>query len=124
MAVALVAIALFAAPFATRFFPAAQLYGQSRDYLQSEMEFGAVEFQEPSLVWYFRSRARGWMTPLNQKNTASFMEKAGARFIILPTALMTQLFPNQPATWKTFSTTGFNIAKGKKVDLTLLLKPE
>jgi 4-amino-4-deoxy-L-arabinose transferase-like glycosyltransferase len=123
-AVAFVAIALFADPFAARFFPAAHLYRQSRDYLRPEMEFGAVDYREPSLVWYFRSRVHGWMTPLNQKSAASFMEKPGPRFLILPTESVTTAFPNPPSTWKMFSTAGFNLAKGKRTDLTLLLKPD
>jgi len=88
------------------------------------MEFGAVDFQEPSLVWYFRSRIKGWMTPLNSASAAQFMDKDGARFVILPTTVVTKVFPNLPATWKSFSTRGFNIAKGKDVDLTLVLKPD
>jgi 4-amino-4-deoxy-L-arabinose transferase-like glycosyltransferase len=123
-AVVFVVIAVFAAPFATRFFPAAQLYRQSQGDLRSEMEFGAVDFQEPSLVWYFRSRVQGWMTPLNPKNAAEFMEKTGPRFVILPTTLASQTFLNPPARWKTFATSGFNVAKGKHVDLTLVLKPD
>jgi 4-amino-4-deoxy-L-arabinose transferase-like glycosyltransferase len=123
-AIALVAIALLVAPFAARFFPAAHLYRQSRDYLRPEIEFGAVDYQEPSLVWYFRSRVHGWMTPLNQKSAASFMEKPGPRFVILPTESVTAAFPNPPSTWKTFSTASFNIAKGKHVDLSLVLKPD
>jgi hypothetical protein len=118
------AIAFFAAPLATRFFPAAQLFRQTRDQLRPAMEFGAVDFQEPSLVWYFRSGIKGWMTPLNPASAAQFMEKNGARFVILPTPLAGKTFPNPPATWKSFSTTGFNIAKGKDVDLTLVLKPD
>ena len=34
------------------------------------------------------------------------------------------LFAEYPEKWKMFSTRGFNIAKGKRVDLTLVLKPE
>jgi len=117
------AIALIVPPLVAQSFPAYALFQKSRDTLRPEMEFGAVDYQEPSLVWYFRSRVHGWMTPLNQKSAAPFMEKAGARFMILPTALVTQLFPNPPSTWKTFSTSGFNIAKGKRVELTLVLKP-
>src|SRR5437899_7732945 len=117
-------VAFFAVPAVARFFPAAQLYRQSREYLRPEMEFGAVDFQEPSLVWYFRSRIKGWITPLNSASAAEFMEKDGARFVILPTTVVTKVFPNLPATWKSFSTRGFNIAKGKDVDLTLVLKPD
>ena len=118
------ALALFAAPFAAQFFPAAQLYREARGSLKPEMEFGAVDFQEPSLVWYFRSRVKGWMTPLNQKNAGEFMAKAGGRFVVMPTAVMEKAFPAPPANWNTFSVRGFNVAKGKHVDLTLVLKPE
>ena len=117
-------LGFFAAPFVARFFPATQLYRESRDSLRPEMEFGAVVFQEPSLVWYFRSRAKGWMTPLKQKNAAEFMEKTGPRFVILPTTLAAKTFPEPPATWKSLTIRGFNVAKGKDVDLTLVLKPE
>ena len=118
------ALGFVAAPFIGRFFPAAQLYRQCRNALRPEMEFGAVDFQEPSLVWYFRSGAKGWMTPMKQKNAAEFMEKTGPRFVILPTADIAETFGNAPPSWKTFSTAGFNVAKGKDVDLTLVLKPE
>jgi len=118
------ALAFVAAPLAGRFFPAKQLCQQAEGELRPEMEFGAIDFQEPSLVWYFRTRVKGWMAPLNQKSASEFMEKGGARFVVLPTTLATTLFPNPPATWKTFSTRGFNVAKGKDVDLTLVLKPD
>ena len=117
-------VALFGTPSAARLFPAAHLFEQTRDQLRPEMEFGAVDFQEPSLVWYFRSRVHGWMTSLTQKTAAQFMEKDGTRFVILPTALVGKTFPDPPATWKSFSTRGINIAKGKHVDLTLVLKPD
>jgi 4-amino-4-deoxy-L-arabinose transferase-like glycosyltransferase len=118
------ALALFAAPFTARFFPAKQFYLQARDSVKPEMEFAAVDFQEPSLVWYFRSRAKGWMTSLKSKNAPEFMKKDGPRFIILPTEMAEDAFPNPPPTWERLSTSGFNIAKGKRVNLTLLLKPE
>ena len=118
------ALAFFAAPFAARFFPASQLYRQASADLKAEMEFGAVDFQEPSLVWYFRSRVKGWMTPLNSKNATEFMQRNGPRFVILPIEMAEDASPNPPATWKSFLTSGFNVAKGKRVDLTLLLKTE
>ena len=118
------ALALIAAPFAARLFPAKQLFEQAKHELKPEMEFGAVNFQEPSLVWYFRSRVKGWMTPLHSKNATEFMNRTGPRFVILPTEIAEDMFPNSSATWKTFSTSGFNIAKGKRVDLTLLLKSD
>jgi 4-amino-4-deoxy-L-arabinose transferase-like glycosyltransferase len=131
-------IALVVPPLVAGFFPAYTLSRESRDYLRPEMEFGAVNYQEPSLVWYFRSTVRGWMSPLKQKNAAEFMNKDGQRFVILPTADVGKILTNAPPNWKTVSVIGFNVAsphltfrfwqwpwlEAKHVDLTLVLKPE
>jgi hypothetical protein len=119
-----IGIALVIPPMVARFFPAYQLFQVSRASLQPNMQFAAVEFQEPSLVWYFRSRVTGFLTPLNKRRAVEFMSTPSARFIILPTALAGELFANPPASWRFFTVSGFNIAKGKRVDLTLVLKPE
>jgi hypothetical protein len=107
-----------------RFFPAYQLFQVSRASLQPRMQFAAVEFQEPSLVWYFRSRIEGFLTPLKKRRAAEFMSAPNPRFIVLPTAVAGELFANPPESWRFFTVSGFNIAKGKRVDLTLVLKPE
>jgi hypothetical protein len=107
-----------------RFFPAYQLLQVSRASLAPNMEFASVAFEEPSLVWYFRSRVKGFLTPLNKARAAEFMSLSGPRFIILPTPVAGTLFGNPPESWKFFTVSGFNIAKGKRVDLTLVLKPE
>jgi hypothetical protein len=107
-----------------RFFPAYQLFQVSRASLHPNMQFAAVEFQEPSLVWYFRSRVQGFLTPLNKRRAAEFMSAPDPRFIVLPTTVAGELFANPPASWRFFTVNGFNIAKGKQVDLTLVLKSE
>jgi 4-amino-4-deoxy-L-arabinose transferase-like glycosyltransferase len=119
-----IAITLAVPPIAARFFPAYQLFEVSRTSLQPNMHFAAVEFQEPSLVWYFRSRVEGFLTPLNKRRAFQFMNEPDPRFVVLPTPLAGELFANPPATWQFFTVNGFNIAKGKRVDLTLVLKPE
>jgi 4-amino-4-deoxy-L-arabinose transferase-like glycosyltransferase len=119
-AVAAVVVPSMVAPF----FPAYQLFQQSRVSVQPNMQFAAVEFQEPSLVWYFRSRVKGFLTTSNKRRAAEFMTTPGPRFIVLPTPVAETLFVNRPANWQTFSMSGLNIAKGKRVDLTLVLKPE
>jgi len=119
-----IAIALAIPPMVARLFPAYQLFQESRASLQPNMQFASVEFEEPSLVWYFRSRVKGFLTPLNRRRAPEFMSALGSRFIILPTPVAGTLFANRPTNWHTFSTSGFNIAKGKRPDLTLVLKPE
>jgi hypothetical protein len=67
---------------------------------------------------------RSFLTRLSRKNAVDFMSKPGPRFVIVPTSLVQTLFPNHPQTWTSFPTRGFNIAKGKQIDLTLMLKSE
>ncbi len=119
-----IAIAFVVPPIVARFFPAYQLFQQSRASLQSNMQFASVEFDEPSLVWYFRSRVKGFLTPLNRRRAAEFMSAPDPRFIVLPTPLAGSLFTTAPQSSEFFTVSGFNIAKGKRVDLTLVLKPE
>jgi hypothetical protein len=88
------------------------------------MQFASVEFAEPSLVWYFRSRVNGFLTPLNKRRATEFMGLGGPRFLVLPTSVAATTFEDPPQDWEFFTTSGFNIAKGKHADLTLALKPE
>jgi 4-amino-4-deoxy-L-arabinose transferase-like glycosyltransferase len=119
------ALALFGFPLTRQFFPSVQLFGVSRNDVTTEMQFGAVGYNEPSLVWYFRDRTNGFFdSALNAKNVQPFMAEDGARFVIVPTAMIGKIFPAIPPRWKSFRTEGFNIAKGKRLDLTLILKPE
>ena len=119
------AIALFVFPLTRQFFPSLQLFKASRNDLRPEMEFGAVSYNEPSLVWYFRSRTNGFLdSALNPESVQPFMAEEGARFVIMPTAIIDKTFPAIPPLWKSFRTEGFNIAKGKSVNLTLILKPQ
>jgi len=119
-----IAIALVVPPMVARFFPAYQLFQQSRASLQPNMQFASVEFGEPSLVWYFRSRVNGFLAPLNKRRATEFMSLAGPRFLVVPTSVAATTFANPPQDWEFFTTSGLNIAKGKRVDLTLALKPE
>jgi hypothetical protein len=123
-ACALIAIALVVPPMVARFFPAYQLFNQTRADLQPNMQFASVGFEEPSLVWYFRARVNGFLTSLNKRRAGEFMSSPGPRLIVSPTPVARTLFENQTQSWKFFTTSGFNVAKGKHVDLTLVLKPD
>jgi 4-amino-4-deoxy-L-arabinose transferase-like glycosyltransferase len=119
-----VGVALVVPPMVARFFPSYQLFQMSRASLPPATQFAAVEFQEPSLVWYFRSRVNGFLTPLNKRRATDFMSLPGPRLLVLPTSVAATTFANPPQSWTFFPTSGFNIAKGKRVDLTVVLKPE
>jgi 4-amino-4-deoxy-L-arabinose transferase-like glycosyltransferase len=116
--------ALALASFTERISPARELFAKAQADLRPEMKFAAVDFTEPSVVWYFRSRISAFMQTVPPAGAQAFMSEQGPRFVILTGASARELFPNIPPTWKTFSAEGFNLAKGRRVDLTLLLKPE
>src|SRR4030095_7373849 len=106
-------MALLLPPAVSRFFPAYQLFQQSRTSLQPDTQFAAVEFQEPSLVWYFRSRVNGFLVPLNKRRAVEFMASPGPRFIVLPTPVSGSLFADAPPHWQFFKTSGLHMSTGK-----------
>lgn len=123
MAAACLFVALVLFPIAQREFPSAQLFKQAERDVRPETELGAVDYTEPSLVWYFRKQTRGWLTKLDPATVRIFMEARGARCVVLPTALAQKLYPELPPNWKRYSTSGINFVHGDRVQLTLLLKP-
>lgn len=118
-----ISVSLFVLPLAARYFPSAELYKQSRNDLLPEMEFANVDYFEPSAVWYFRGQAHGFFRGVEPDQVQEFMTHPGPRFIILPTELAKSTYPQLPPAWKSYATSGVAFAKGKRVDLTMILKP-
>ena len=121
-ALVLLATALIAPLFVARMVPSYVLARQSGPELPPETEFGAIEYTEPSLVWYFRHDIRGFMTQLKNKDAAAFLEKSGPRFVILPTNSVSRLIPKLDPSWHSYRARGWNLAKGERADVTMLLK--
>jgi 4-amino-4-deoxy-L-arabinose transferase-like glycosyltransferase len=117
-------VSLVAVPLGVRLFPTRNLFEAAESSLKPEMVFASADYEEPSLVWYFRSKVRGYYSSLPVAELPGFMAKAGPRFCILPTADVAHHFPDAPAAWRRFRTSGFNLVHGRRVDLTLLLKPD
>ncbi|MFL6584739.1 MAG: ArnT family glycosyltransferase, partial [Chthoniobacterales bacterium] len=123
MAIACLLIAVIGFPAAQQFFPSRQLFLMSERDVRPEMEFGAVDYVEPSLVWYFRGRSHGWFTKLDPASVKIFMDARGGRFVVLPTSLARKLYPELPPNWKSYTTRGINFVHGTRAELTILLKP-
>jgi 4-amino-4-deoxy-L-arabinose transferase-like glycosyltransferase len=126
------AIALIGFPLVAPYFPAAALFKKSEPYLQPEMDFAACDFDEPSLVWYFRSRVHGWLyynrigdrdvSAIEPDQVPEFLARPGPHFVVVPTPVADRLYPNLPQGYRKFSTRGFDVANGQWIDLTLILK--
>jgi 4-amino-4-deoxy-L-arabinose transferase-like glycosyltransferase len=116
------AVDFIAFPLLAPTFPSAQLYKMSRNDLLPEMDFGNIDFAEPSVVWYFRGRAHGFFRGLNPDQLEKFMNFPGPRFAIVPTSVAQAFSAKIHPDWKTYRAHGFTIVKGRPTDLTLILK--
>ncbi|MDQ2660223.1 MAG: hypothetical protein M3Y03_07355, partial [Verrucomicrobiota bacterium] len=108
---------------AASYFPSQQLIRKARADLRPEMQFGAIEYREPSLIWYARKYVHGWLTNMDAKRLPAFFAQPGGRFVVMPSVLAAQLYPTLPPGWKSYRVKGFNLPTGHWVDLTLVLKP-
>jgi 4-amino-4-deoxy-L-arabinose transferase-like glycosyltransferase len=122
-AVVFLGTALIGFPILARNFPTVQLFEKSQQDLSPEMHFGTVDYAEPSLVWYFRSRVHGYYWALKPEHVEKFMAFAGPKFVIMPTDVAKAIYPEIPPGWKTYTARGYNFAKGNRADLTMILKP-
>jgi hypothetical protein len=116
-------VSLFVFPLLARTFPTVQLFKKSEKDLLPEMHFASVDYAEPSLVWYFRSRVHGLYWAMKPEYVEKFMGFTGPKFVIMPTEVAKTLYPEIPPGWKSYTAQGFNFAKGQHTDLTMLLKP-
>jgi 4-amino-4-deoxy-L-arabinose transferase-like glycosyltransferase len=121
-AAAALAIAFIAFPLLAPTFPSAQLYKLSRNDLQPGMDFANIDYPEPSVVWYFRSRCHGFFRGLNPDQLEQFMNFPGPRFAIVPTSVAQAFSAKIHPDWKTYRAKGFTIVKGRPTDLTMILK--
>ncbi|MGI8891742.1 MAG: ArnT family glycosyltransferase [Chthoniobacterales bacterium] len=126
------AISLIGFPLIAPLFPSSVLFGKAEPYLQPEMDFAAYEFDAPSLVWNFRGRVHGFLIynrkdgrdvgPLRPEQMPAFLASPGPHFVVLPTVDADRLYPKLPLGYRKFSTEGFDIAKARRLDLTLIMK--
>jgi 4-amino-4-deoxy-L-arabinose transferase-like glycosyltransferase len=117
------AVAFIAFPLLAPTFPSAQLYKLSRRDLLPDMDFANVDYAEPSVVWYFRSRCHGFFRGLNPDQLEQFMTFPGPRFVIVPTPVAEAFSAKVRPDWKTYRAKGFTVVHGRPTDLTMILKP-
>jgi 4-amino-4-deoxy-L-arabinose transferase-like glycosyltransferase len=126
MATATIAVfviaAMFLYPRLAPYSPAGELFNQSRHLLTPQMEFAAVNFEEPSLVWSFRKIVKGFHHALERSQVAGFMMREGPRFCILPAADFAAIEHRLDPRWEKIRHRGFNVANGTWVELVMLVK--
>lgn len=115
-------VALILPPLVAKQFPALSLFRSAQSDLLPQTELATVEFREPSLVWYFRQRITGYLKIIRPREAEAFLQQPGPRALCLPSRVAQDRLPAFDPNWKVYTTHGSNVAKGKSVDLTLIVK--
>jgi len=124
MTVAEAALTLAVFPIISPLFPVRHLYRESAAWLDPSTNLAMTgEYQEPSITWYFRKRITPYQPVIKKLAVNDWMAKDGARAVVAPKDVITQLLPQLPADWKTAEAKGYNFVNAKKVDLLLVYKP-
>jgi 4-amino-4-deoxy-L-arabinose transferase-like glycosyltransferase len=104
------------------FFATAGLWRQVQPIARPDMALGVVEFDEPSVVWEFRSVLTNRMEELLPWDAPGFLKRNQPLVLILPTQQITNLPPALLTNAVAIHAVGLNTARFKQVDLTALVK--
>ncbi len=103
--------------------PVGELVADAGGLLKPETEFALVDFQEPTAIWEMRRVVKGCGKSISESEVVSFLNLPGPRAVVLPALFGERIGEQSDSVWKVFYARGFNAAKGKFVDLTLVVKP-
>lgn len=124
MAALALTLSLVVFPRLAPLFPAKQIARECQPWLRPETALASADYTEPSLCWYFRRHIAGFHKTLTTEELPAFMAETGPRVCLLPTAKVPATFPAVPTAWHRVEVRGFNLANGKPVNLTALVKSD
>lgn len=114
---------LIAPPLLAPSFPSWQLWKQAGAALPPETALAAVAFQEPSLVWYFRGRLRGFVEPIEESRLEDWLAQPGPRAAIVPRTVADARYRQLPSGWHRWTTDGYQLTHTPRVSLVLIYRP-
>ncbi len=92
--------------------------------LTNDSAFALVDFQEPNAIWEMRRVVKGFAQTIPESEVETFLSQPGPHAVILSTPAFGRLKGATSAPpRKVYFASGFNAAKGRFVDLTLIVKP-
>ena len=103
--------------------PVPRLAAACSPWITPATEVATLEFQEPSLYWYFRPTGGPWIQHLESELQAQeFLAKPGSRVCVLPQGEVVQRLSARFPDLRTLGAQGFNPANGKRVELRALVR--
>jgi len=105
------------------YFLAHSLFEKARPQLNPAMEFAAVQYEEPSLVWEFGPVITNHLQYLTVTGAADFLHRSGPSVLIVPTALYETNLIRQADPATVIQVQGVNWVTGRPAGLTALIHP-
>ena len=102
--------------------PMGELVREAGAALTPETEFALVDFQEPNAVWEMRRVVTGYAKTIPESEVVSFLNQPGSRAVIMSTAAWQRIGASVLSHQTISEARGFNAAKGRFIDLTLVMK--
>jgi 4-amino-4-deoxy-L-arabinose transferase-like glycosyltransferase len=122
MASGALALTLIAFPLARPLFVSQQLFNAAASSLTPGMDLATIEYHEPSLVWLFRSRIRGFDTSMNWKDVDDWMRKPGPRVCVIPSDEVQTTFRKLDPAWRIVAASGYDVANAHRLELSAIIK--
>ena len=95
---------------------------QEAGNLKKDTAYALIDFTEPTGIWEMRRVSRAYSQPIGETQILPFLNEPGSRAVILSTGLWQRLALNKDtAGLLTYEARGFNVGKGKFVDLTMVV---
>jgi 4-amino-4-deoxy-L-arabinose transferase-like glycosyltransferase len=102
--------------------PAGDLVRAAGDNVRPSTQFALVDFKEPTAVWEMRHVTTAYADLIDVSKVRAYLDQPGPHAVILSTDLFSKSPQLLDPDLQVFRARGFNAAKGKPIDLTMLVK--
>jgi 4-amino-4-deoxy-L-arabinose transferase-like glycosyltransferase len=116
------ALTLVAFPLARPLFVSQQLYNVAMPWLTPRMDLCTIDYHEPSLVWLFRKKIRGFDTSMNWKDADDWMHQPGPRVCVMPVDQLANAFRKLDPAWRIVQAEGYDVANARRTRLAAIIK--
>ena len=123
--VLLTSLAAFGFSNASPLLPVPLLAEACAPWIHSQTHLATFDFEEPSVIWYFRKPSSPWVNHLkNEADLFRFINQPGSRVCILPFSPVVERLETANPRLRRIEAQGFNLANGRRIRLIALVQPD
>lgn len=123
--VLLTSLAAFGFSNASPLLPVPLLAKACAPWIHSQTHLATFDFEEPSVIWYFRKPSSPWVNHLkNEADLFRFINQPGSRVCILPFSPVVERLETANPRLRRIEAQGFNLANGRRIRLIALVQAD